>query len=594
MERKELKEKAKLLPELPGSYQFKDTKGVVLYVGKAKNLKKRVSSYFTGSHDAKTSLLLMQVEDFEYIVTESELDALLLELNLIKKYNPRYNIMLTDDKTYPYIEITSEPHPKIIISRQYKNRSNQRFGPYPNVKAARDTVRILNKIFPLRKCQTLPKEPCLYYHMGQCLAPCIKEITRTDYEPIEKQIRAFLRGDIDDTVKQLTQLMNKASEHLEFERANEYKKLIEAIKTTTNQQKINLDDYIDRDIVGYHVENNLIAIEIFFVRNGRITARSHKVFETYDEPLISLENYLAQFYQKHPLPKELLLPLNLDSNVLHELLKTKILHPKRGGKAHLVKLANLNAQEHLKEQIHLIKRTKQRTTEAVKALGELLQIPTPYRIEAFDNSNLFGEHAVSAMVVFLDGKPAKREYRKFKIQYTGKTNSDIDMMKEVLYRRYYRMLMEDLPKPDLIILDGATQQMSAAKEILQSLNLDIPYAGLVKNNRHKTNHLLLPTSKTIKIDETSNIFHLLTRIQDEAHRFVVTYHRNVRSKSLFHSMLDDLPTIGVKTKLKLLQKYKTTREISRATKQELRSLGLRENQINILIAALKIDGDEHE
>ncbi len=591
--KEKLKEKVKLLPNLPGSYQFIDENGKVLYIGKAKNLKKRVSSYFTGSHDAKTTHLLMEINDFEYIVTDSELDALLLELNLIKKYNPRYNIMLTDDKTYPYIEITDDRHPKLIITRTKKSANINRFGPYPNVKAARETVQILNKIYPLRKCMTLPKETCLYYHIGQCLAPCIKDVPKGKYNEIKREIRQFLKGDIKQTINYLEKSMNLASEKLEFEKANEYKKLIEAVKTTTKRQKININDDISRDIIGYYTVENFCAIEIFFVRNGQINTRYHKVFEIHDDLVASLENFIAFFYQKHPLPKELLLPESIKKTILPEILTTKILYPQKGIKKDLINLTTLNAEKYLHEKLDLFKKEQEKTIKAVEKLGELLNIKTPFIIEAFDNSNIFGEHAVSAMVVFTNGKPNKQKYRKYKIKYTQKTNSDIDMMKEVLYRRYYRVLMEGLEKPDLIILDGSLQQLNAAKEVLSSLNLSIPCASIVKDKKHQTSYLLSQTNEKIYLKTTNNVFQLLTKIQDEMHRFAITYHKNIRSKSLFNSKLDKIPYIGERTKKLLLMHFKNTKAIQNASINQLKELGLNQNQIDNLLTALK-NGDFNE
>ena len=581
------KDKIKNIPNLPGSYQFKNKDGIVIYVGKAKDLKKRVSSYFTGSHDMKTSRLVMNIHDIEFIVTNSELDALLLELNLIKKYNPRYNIMLTDDKTYPYIEITNETHPKLIVTRNIKKKSRLLFGPYPNVSAARSTVKLLNKIYPLRKCDRMPKQACLYYHIGQCLAPCINEVTETDYKEIIASIKRFLKGDISETIKKLEGYMMDAAEKLEFERANEYKKTIEDIKTTTNNQKINLNDMKDRDIIGYFSNEYLLSIEIFFVRNGKISARHQKLFEYYDDPVSTVENYIAQFYQKEPVPKEIFVPEELSTEILQSFLQTKIVKPLKGDKFKLLKLATLNAEQGLKEKTEIVKRDIERTIGSAEKLGEILNIPAPYRIECFDNSNLFGEDAVSSMVVFINGKPARKEYRKYKIKTLDNKASDYHTMKEVLYRRYYRVLMEDLDPPGLLLVDGGLQQINAAKEVLESLQMSIPIAGVVKNDKHNTNHLLTQDLVKVELDTKSNVFHLLTRIQDEAHRFAVTFHKQVRSKGLFNSVLDKIDGIGTKTKDLLLKRYKSVQLIKLASEEELKELGLNQKQISNLVTALK-------
>jgi len=584
---------AKTLPTSPGSYQFKNKNGVIIYVGKAKNLRSRVSSYFRGSHDAKTSRLVMNITDIEYIVTNTELDALLLELNLIKKFNPRYNIMLTDDKTYPYIEITTERHPKLIVTRNISKKSKHLFGPYPNVKAARETVKLLNKLYPLRKCPTLPKEACLYYYMGQCLAPCINTVTQEDYEEIISSIKKFLKGDIKDVVQTLNEKMLEASEALEFERALEYKNTIEDIETTTNNQKINLNDMKDRDVVGYTYNDLVCAIEIFFIRNGKISARHQHVFEYYGNPLHSIEDYLAQFYQKEVVPKELFVPIELEVETLASFLDTKIFSPQRGDKKKLLDLAILNAKQGLEEKSNVLRRELDRTVHSVETLGKLLDIPSPYRIEAFDNSNLFLEASVSAMVVYINGKPAKKEYRKYKIKDPSST-SDFAMMKEVLYRRYQRVLLEDLAIPDLLLVDGGKAQITAAKEILSSLDLAIPIVGLVKDDTHSTSKLMTSEYQEIEMDKTSDVFHLLTRIQDEAHRFAITFHKSVRSKGVFHSILDEIKGIGKVTKDKLLKKYKSVEYIKLASLQDLKDLGLNQDTAKRLIKKLKNTNEREE
>lgn len=581
----DFKEQLKILPELPGSYQFKNKDGIVIYVGKAKNLKKRVSSYFVGSHNAKTSRLVMNIKSIEYIVTNSELDALLLELNLIKEFNPRYNILLTDDKTYPYIEITNETHPKIQVTRKVNKKSKNVFGPYPNVKAARETVKLLNKIYPLRKCAKLPKTECLYYHMGQCLAPCINDIKDFQYEDIRKSIKGFLKGDTKEVVNLLQTRMIDASELLEFERALEYKKLIDYVKTTTNTQKINLNDLKDRDVIGYYYNEYLISIEVFFIRNGKISARHQELFEYYSDPLKSIEDFIALFYQREQIPKEIFIPMELNVETLQSFLQTKILQPQKGDKYKLLSLATMNAKQALSEKTELVKRELDRTIGSVEILGDLLNISSPYVIEAFDNSNLFGTDAVSAMVVFVNGKASKKDYRKYKVKLDKA--SDFHTMKEVLYRRYFKVLMEDLRKPNLILVDGGKPQITAAREILKSLDLHIPIAGLVKDSTHSTNMLLDQNYKEIPLKKTSNVFHLLTRIQDEAHRFAITYHKQVRSKGIFASILDEIDGIGKVTKDKLLKQFKSVNLIKLATREQLLELGLKAKQADNLIDKLK-------
>ncbi len=584
-----LKEKIKTVPELPGSYQFKNKDGVIMYVGKAKNLKKRIASYFTGNHNTKTSRLVLEIDDFEYIVTHTELDALLLELNLIKKYNPRYNIMLTDDKTYPYIEITNEKDPKLIVTRRITKKSNNFFGPYPNVKAARDTVRLLNKIYPLRKCVKLPKQECLYYHMGQCLAPCIKSISVEEYQQIIDSIKRFLKGNIKEVVHNLEHLMNEASDKLEYEKAQEYKSTINNIKTTTKRQRINLNDLKDRDVIGYYYNKDLISIEIFFIRNGKISARHQILFEYYSDPFKSIEDYIAQFYEKNIVPKEIFVQKDFDTSALEAFLKSKFFKPQKGDKYKLLSLAIINAKEALIQKTEIVRREQDRTIKSVDSLGELLHIPAPYVIEAFDNSNLFGTDAVSSMVVFINGKPAKKDYRKYKIKSLDEKASDYHTFKEVIYRRYYKVLIENLRLPNLIVVDGGIQQINAAKEILDSLEMKVPIVGLVKSDKHKTSYLLNENLEKIEIDKKTNVFHFITRIQDEAHRFAVNYHRQVRSKGVFNSLLDNIESVGPKTKEKLLMKYKSVNIIKLASIEELMELGITKTAAHNLIERLKED-----
>ncbi len=580
-------EKLKTVPSLPGSYQFKNKDGVIIYVGKAKNLKKRVASYFTGSHDIKTSRLVFNIADVEYIVTHTELDALLLELNLIKKFNPRYNIMLTDDKTYPYIEITNENHPKLVVTRKITKKSKNFFGPYPNVNAARETVKLLNKIYPLRKCTILPKQECLYYHMDQCLAPCINNVTKEDYGTIITDIKKFLKGDIKKVLSSLEEKMNIASEKLEYEKALEYRNIINNIKTTTNKQKINLNDLKDRDIIGYYYNEYFISIEIFFVRNGKISARHQSLFEYYSDPFKSIEDYIAQFYSKNIVPKEIFISFELNTSTLEQYLDTKFYKPQKGDKYRLLSLAVLNAKEALIQKTEIVKREIDRTIKSVDQLGKLLKISSPYVIEAFDNSSLFGTNAVSSMVVFVNGKPSKKDYRKYKIKSLDNKGSDYHAMKEVIYRRYYRVLLENLRVPDLIIVDGGIQQINAAKEILNDLEMNVSIAGLVKSDKHQTEYLLNQNLEKIEIKKTSNVFHLLTRIQDEAHRFAVNYHKQIRSKGIYNSILDNIEGVGVVTKRKLLMKYKSVNLIKLATIEELNELGISKKIAQNLINKLK-------
>jgi len=583
-----IKEKLKNVPQKPGSYQMLDKHGNVIYVGKAKNLKSRLSSYFTGSHDYKTTKMLTQVVDFDYIITHSELEALILELDLIKKMQPRYNILLTDDKSYPYIEITKEKHPKMIVTRKVKKKHQKLFGPYPNVKAARETLKILNKLYPLRKCQTLPDEPCLYYHLGQCLAPCIKKVDPETYRDIEKEISDFLRGKTGQVVNDLKAKMEKASEALEFERANEYKHMIESIDATTKTaQSVNIKDRKDRDIIGIASDEDHVALAILFIRNGKISASDKKVMTYYTEAEKVITDFLGQFYRTYPVPREIFISDQVDKAMLESFLETSVTTPQRGPKKKLLELAVNNAAETLSTAKAQLEKEHTRTFGALDALADMLQIPIPYHIEAFDNSHLFGEYPVSSMVVFKNGKPSKKDYRKFKLSTSSRQDGDTQQMEEVLYRRLRRILMDDLKRPDLILVDGGIHQLNAAKKIIASLEIDVPLAALVKSKDHKTHHILDAEASTFELEKHTPLFRLLSSIQEEAHRFAVTFHKDLREKGVYDTVLDDIEGIGPKTKKRLLRKYKTIKAIADAPEAELKELKIPDKTIRNLKNILK-------
>ena len=451
----QIKEKLALLPDQPGCYIMKDRQGTVIYVGKAKVLKNRVRSYFTGSHDGKTLRLVNEIVDFEYIITSSNLEALILELNLIKKYDPKYNVMLKDDKTYPFIKITNERHPRLLATRKVKKDKSKYFGPYPNVQSARETIKLLDRLYPLRKCSTLPDRVCLYYHMGQCLAPCVKDVSEETNRIMVEEMTKFLNGGYKNVKEDLTVKMEKASEKLEFERAKEYRDQIIHIEATMEKQKMTLNDSIDRDVFGYAYDKGWMCVQVFFIRQGKLIERDVSMFPIYDTPEQEFLTYLGQFYSKanHFIPNEILLPDSIEYDLVEQLLDVRTLQPKRGKKKDLILLAHKNAKVALKEKFSLIERDEERTIKAVENLGDKLHIHTPHRIEAFDNSNIQGTDPVSAMVVFEDGKPAKKHYRKYKIKSVIGPD-DYESMREVVRRRYSRVLKEDLPLPDLIIIDG--------------------------------------------------------------------------------------------------------------------------------------------
>ena len=563
-----IKEKLKLLTTEPGCYLMKNENDQVIYVGKAKNLKRRVSSYFNREHTGKTKALVENIKDFEYIVTATEVESLLLEINLIKKYSPKYNILLKDNKSYPYIEITNDKYPRLIISRprKIKGHKGKLFGPYPNAYAARKTVQLLNRIYPFRKCHTMDKKVCLYYHIGQCLGYCEKKIDKQVINNMISEVTSFLKGNYDEVRKKINNLMLEASNSLNFERAIEYKEMLEYIDKVLEKQKISLNDNVTRDVINYYVKNDYISFQVLHLRDGRINMRDKEVFPLIDDVKDTLSYFVMSFYDKNELPKEILVSDSFDVELLQSALETKILIPQRGLKKKLVDMAYENAKIVLDERFELIIRDEERTFGANEKLGKLIGIPNLKRIEAFDNAHLFGTYTVSGMVVFTNGKPDKKEYRKYKIDSGSK--DDYHTMQEVIYRRYYRVLHDKLEKPDLIIVDGGIIQVNAAKEILNSLYLDIPVLGLKKNDKHTTT-ALISSEKEYEIDKTSDVFHLLTRMQDEVHRYTINYHKDIRSKGSLSSILDNVPGIGNKRKKELLKKYKTITKLKSLTKEEL-------------------------
>ncbi|PAQ16666.1 excinuclease ABC subunit C [Bacillaceae bacterium SAOS 7] len=585
-----IKHKLALLPDQPGCYLMKDRHGTVIYVGKAKVLKNRVRSYFTGSHDGKTQRLVNEIEDFEYIMTSSNLEALILELNLIKKHDPKYNIMLKDDKSYPFIKVTAERHPRLLITRKVQKDKGKYFGPYPNAQAANETKKLLDRLYPLRKCTNLPDRVCLYYHMGQCLAPCVKEVTEEDYRHITQEISRFLQGGHQQVKEQLTAKMHEAAEKLEFERAKEYRDQISHIDALMEKQKINTTDLMDRDVFGYAVDKGWMCVQVFFVRQGKLIERDVSLFPFYDEPEEEFLTYLNQFYDQsnHFKPKEILLPEEVDATLAEQLIEVKMLKPQKGQKKELVKLAEKNAAVALQEKFALIERDEERTIKAVERLGEAMNIHPPLRIEAFDNSNIQGTDPVSAMIVFIDGKPMKKEYRKFKIK-TVEGPDDYGSMREVIRRRYTRVLKEGLPLPDLVVIDGGKGQVEAAREVLvHELNLDVPVAGLAKDDKHRTSQLLYGDPlEIVPLQHNSQEFYLLQRIQDEVHRFAITFHRELRGKSAFQSILDDIDGVGPKRKKMLLKAFGSVKKLKTATKEEIVAIGIPERTAEVIIEKLK-------
>lgn len=572
-----IEQKLAILPELPGCYFMKDRQGTVIYVGKAKVLKNRVRSYFTGSHDGKTQRLVGEIEDFEYMVTSSNIEALVLELNLIKQYDPKYNIMLKDDKTYPYLKITAERHPKLIITRQVKKDKGKYFGPYPNAYAAGETKKLLDRLYPYRKCQTMPDRVCLYYHIGQCLAPCVNEVNQEIYKEMVDDISRFLNGGYKSVKKELMVKMSSAAENLEFERAKEYRDQITNIEAVMEKQAMTMNDFTDRDIFGYAVDNGWMCVQVFFVRQGKLIERDVSLFPLYQEPEDELLTFIGQFYGKseHLLPKEILLPQGIDSELVRELLNVHVFIPQRGKKKSLVDLAIKNSEISLGDKFQLMERQEKRTIGACEELGEAMNIAIPLRIEAFDNSHTYGADPVSAMVSFVDGKPNRKDYRKYMTK-TAAAHDDYGAMREVVRRRYSRVLTDDLPLPDLVVIDGGKGHMEAAREIIEDeLGLSIPIAGLAKDDKHQTAQLLYGNPiEMIPLKRTSEAFYLLQRIQDEVHRFAITFHRQRRETNSLTSALDGLPGVGPKRKQQLLKHFESVKKIREASVEALQQAGL--------------------
>lgn len=572
-----IKHKLELLPDSPGCYIHKDKNGTIIYVGKAKNLKNRVRSYFHGSHNTKTELLVSEIEDFEYIVTGSNTEALLLEINLIQENMPKYNIKLKDDKSYPFIKITNELYPRLLITRQIKKDGGLYFGPYPDSGAATEIKRLLDRLFPFKKCTNPANKVCFYYHLGQCNAHTICKIDQTYWDGLREDVKNFLNGKDDKIVNELRQKMTRASELMEFERAAEYRDLIEAVGLLRTKQRVMNQDMQDRDIFGYYVDKGWMCVQVFFVRQGKLIQRDVNMFPYYNEEEEDFLTFIGQFYQdkRHFIPKEIFIPKNIDEELVKALVNTKIIKPQRGEKKQLVNLAIKNARVSLQQKFDLVEKDLKKTHGAIEYIGNLLNIPKPVRIEAFDNSNIQGTSPVAAMVVFVDGKPSKKDYRKFKIK-TVVGPDDYASMREVIYRRYSRVLKDGLTPPDLIIIDGGQGQVNVAREVIEDkLGLDIPIAGLQKNDKHQTHELLFGNPlKVVPLPRQSEEFFLFQRIQDEVHRFAITFHRQLRGKNSFSSKLDGISGLGPKRKQLLMKHFRSLPNIQKANIDDIVNCGI--------------------
>jgi excinuclease ABC subunit C len=588
-----LKHKLTLLPDKSGCYLMKNSEGIIIYVGKAKVLKNRVRSYFSGSHNAKTQLLVSEIRDFEYIVTSSNMEALILECNLIKQYSPRYNVLLKDDKTFPYIKITHEQHPRLEITRKLLKDKAKYFGPYPDAHAAQQTKKLLDRIYPLRKCKTLPHTVCLYYHLDQCLAPCIQDVSKDTNDRLIHEISRFLHGGHQEIKKELKAKMEVASEELNYERARELRDQIRDLETIMEKQNISTSDAVDRDVFGYIVDKGWMSVHINHMRQGKLIERHVSVFPYYGHPYDDFMTFVTQMYSDHPaIPSEILLPEIKDDDYegtaeeaeleeteiktsIESWLHVKVGFPKRSIKKQMVLMAQENASMALVEKFRLLEKDEAKSKVAVINLARWLGTGKADRIEAFDNSNIQGVHPVSAMIVFVHGKPEKKSYRKYKIKTVQGAN-DYETMREVIRRRYERVLQENLLLPDLIMVDGGKGQISAATDVLENeLGLYIPVCGLVKDAKHQTAKLMIGEPvETVDLPRDSQEFYLLQRIQEEVHRFAISFHREIRSKSMVTSTLDAIPGIGEKRRKLLLKHFGSLKKIKEAKFEDFRPLGI--------------------
>ena len=582
-----IKEKLKLVPELPGSYQMKNKDGLIIYVGKAKNLKRRVSSYFNKTQTGKTLMLVNDIYDFEYIVTSTELESLILEITLIKKYNPKYNILLKDDKSYPYIEFTKEKYPRLKVVRNInrKKSKNKLYGPYPNVSAARKTVNIINRVYPLRKCETLKKDVCLYYHIGECLGYCKKEIDQNKLEIMTNEIISFLNGNSDIIKDKLIKQMEKASLDMNYERALEIRDMLNDIDITLKKQKMSLNTKYNFDVFNYYRNNNYLSIEVFFIREGLLFGRHDTILNVVEETDEALTEYIIKFYEKNNIiPKEIIVPDIIDKDLLSKFLEIKVSSPTKGDIKKLLDLASDNAKVKLEEKETTLSKNEKTRLEALEELKRILKMDKISRMEAFDNSHLFGTFYVGGMVVFDDFLPNKDLYRKFKIDASVK--DDLGAMREVLYRRYYKVLMGEEEKCDLIVIDGGENQVNVCKEIIDNFKLDIKIIGLKKNEKHKTSSLIDENLNEIPLDRHSNLFIFLSKIQEEVHNYAINYHRSIKSKGTLSSLLDMVEGIGDKRKKDLLRKFGSLKKMKEASLEELEEI-LNKDVANNLFNYLK-------
>lgn len=581
--------KLKLLPDLPGCYLMKDAADQILYVGKAKNLKNRVRSYFRGAHDTKTTKLVSEIDHFETIITNSNKEALLLEINLIQQYKPPFNIRLKEGTMYPYLKITKERHPQLIITSNVTKDGGLYFGPFPNVGAATQTQQLLHRVYPLRRCGKNEKRACFYYHLGQCIGPCDHEVTKDMYEQQIQKIKQFFNGDIQPIMTQLKDKMQAAAERLDFEQAADYRDQLQYIETTIERQIIMSQDYDNTDVFAYDFQRGWISIQVFMLRQGSILKREAAIFPAYTDPEEELTTFIARFYQEenHLLPKAILVPEDVDKDLLSQVISVPISTPQRGKKKSMLDLCAKNSQLALNERLNLLDIQAQQTRGVSEDLAAALGIPLAYHIEAFDHSNISGTGLVSGMVVYKEGKPDRKSYRKFKIKESNQTN-EFAHTQEVIRRRYSRLLREEQPLPNLILMDGGKVQVRAARQVIEEeLGLSIPVAGMVKDDKHRTASLMNGYSEElVELDRQSPVFHYIQRIQEEVHRYAISYHRQVRSKQQFASKLDAIPGVGKVTRTKLLKHFKSLKAMKEASIEDYTQLGVRAELAERIIAYL--------
>ncbi len=565
-----LKHKLTTLPSQPGCYIYKNQRGTIIYVGKAKNLKNRVTTYFTGAHDYKTTQLVSQIADLDYIITHNEKEALILEINLIKKHRPRYNILYMDDKSYPYIKINKEGYPYLRVARdKVHDPSCEYFGPYPDTGAARETVRLLNELYPLRKCKTMPKKVCLYYHLGQCLGPCEFDIDPEVEHSMRHQTTQILRGQVKELLEQLEQQRDEASEVLAFEDAALYQQRINHINHIAGKQHMTSSIHKQMDVFNYAVADGFICVVGLLFRNGQMLNKTMTLQALNEDPEDALDSIIIQFYQKNPIPKTIVLPPEIDLSLINEILNHQAQHAHRGQNAQLLKLAQTNAENQLRVHFETTKKKPQVVQKALSDLEEIVGLEQVYRIELVDVSHLAGSDPVAGLVVFEEGLPVKNDYRRYKLD---QGNNDVASIKEVVYRRLLRLLKQYDNVADLLMVDGGKPQVNGAQEIVTSLGLDLVVCGLVKDDRHQTRGIVLSSGEEVDILQNPELLTMLSHMQDEMHRFALNFQRQLRSKAMIQSKLDEIVGLGKIRKEKLLKKFGSYKKIKEASLAEIQEV----------------------